>query len=137
MAESVTGGLVASIITDVPGASDFFICGVVAYNNEAKVRLLGVSKGTLKAHGAVSYQCAMEMARGARMVASADIAAACTGIAGPTGATRTKPIGLVYIAVDDGKHTLVTEERFSGSRKDIKGATAERMLELIQLTLGP
>jgi PncC family amidohydrolase len=137
LAESVTGGLVANMITDEPGASDFFLCGVVAYGNEAKVKLLGVRKATLKAQGAVSHQCALEMAKGARELARADIGASCTGIAGPTGATRTKPIGLVYIAVDDGKHALVEEEMFSGDRLKIKKATAERMLELILLTLKP
>lgn len=137
LAESITGGLVASMITDEPGASDFFLCGVVAYSNEAKIRLLGVRRSTLRAHGAVCHKCALEMAKGARELAGADIAASCTGIAGPTGATRTKPVGLVYIAVDDGKHSLVEEERFSGGRLEIKKATADRMLELILLTLKP
>jgi len=137
LAESITGGLVANMITDEPGASDLFLCGVVAYGNEAKIKLLGVKKATLKAHGAVSHQCALEMAKGAREAAGADIGAACTGIAGPTGATKTKPIGLVYIAVDDGKHALVEEETFPGDRLEIKRATAERMLELILLTLEP
>ena len=137
LAESLTGGLVANMITDEPGASDFFSCGVVAYGNEAKINLLGVKKATLRAHGAVSHQCALEMAKGAREAAGADIGAACTGIAGPTGATKTKPVGLVYIAVDDGKHALVEEETFPGDRLEIKRATAERMLELILLTLEP
>jgi PncC family amidohydrolase len=137
LAESVSGGIVSSTITDEPGASDYFLCGVVAYSNGAKVRLLGVRKATLKAHGAVSHQCALEMARGVRAVSGADIGAACTGIAGPTGATKTKPIGLVYIAIDDGKHSLVEEERFTGDRLAIKRATSERMLELILLALEP
>ena len=137
LAESITGGLVASMVTDEPGASDFFICGVVAYGNEAKVKLLGVRKATLRAHGAVSHQCALEMAKGAKELAGADVGAACTGIAGPTGATKTKPNGLVYIAVDDGGHSLVEENRFTGGRLAIKKATAERMLELILLTLRP
>jgi PncC family amidohydrolase len=137
LAESVSGGLVSSTITDEPGASDFFLCGVVAYSNQAKVKLLGVRKATLKAHGAVSHQCALEMAKGVREVSGADVGAACTGIAGPTGSTEAKPIGLVFIAIDDGKHSLVEEERFEGDRLDIKRATAERMLELILLTLEP
>jgi len=137
LAESVSGGFVSSTITDEPGASDFFLCGVIAYSNEAKVKLLGVSKATLKSHGAVSYQCALEMAKGVRGVSGADIGAACTGIAGPTGGTKAKPIGLVYIAIDDGGHSLVEEERFEGDRLDIKRMTAKRMLDLILLTLEP
>jgi PncC family amidohydrolase len=77
------------------------------------------------------------MAKGVREVSGADIGAACTGIAGPTGATKAKPIGLVYIAIDDGKHSLVEEERFEGDRLDIKRMTAKRMLELILLSLEP
>jgi PncC family amidohydrolase len=137
LAESVTGGLVSNMITDEPGASEYFLGGVIAYSNESKVKLLGVKKATLRSHGAVSHQCALEMAKGVREATGADIGAACTGIAGPTGATAAKPIGLVFIAVDDGKHALVEEEMFPGRRLDIRRATADRMLELILLTLQP
>jgi PncC family amidohydrolase len=137
VAESLTGGLVSSTITDAPGASDYFVGGVVAYSNQAKIKFLGVRKATLRSHGAVSHQCALEMAKGVREATGADLGAACTGIAGPTGATATKPVGLVYIAVDDGKHALVEEETFPGGRIDIRQATTERMLQLILLTLEP
>lgn len=137
VAESLTGGLVSSMITDNPGASAYFLAGVVTYSNESKVSVLGVREEILRAHGAVSDRCALEMAKGVRALVGADIGAACTGIAGPSGATDTKPVGLVYIAVDDGKRSLVEEERFEGQRLDIKKRAAERTLELILLLLEP
>ncbi|MDR2931877.1 MAG: competence/damage-inducible protein A, partial [Oscillospiraceae bacterium] len=98
-AESCTAGLISKRITEVGGSSKVFGCGISAYSNEIKTRLLGVSKETLDAHGAVSAETALEMARGVRKVAGADIGLSVTGIAGPEGGTRDKPVGLVYIAV--------------------------------------
>ncbi len=97
LAESCTGGLLASALTDVAGSSAYVLGGVVSYSNEAKMRLLGVQEGTLLAHGAVSPQTAAEMAQGARRLFGSDLAVAVTGIAGPGGGTTEKPVGLVYL----------------------------------------
>ena len=118
IAESLTGGLVASRITDVPGSSAYFIQGVVAYANEAKETLLGVQEATLIAHGAVSDPVAREMAEGVRTRAGASWGISTTGIAGPTGATEDKPLGLVHYAVasDEGLVTgLAAAQRPQGT----------------------
>lgn len=133
--ESVTGGLVSSLITDVPGASRYFLVGMVTYSNDSKVRLLGVKESTLASHGAVSEQVAREMAHGVRLVAQADIGASCTGIAGPTGATPLKPVGLVHFAVEDDSHVVTHHEVFLGDRLQIRWQAAERLLELILQTV--
>jgi nicotinamide-nucleotide amidase len=131
LAESVTGGLVSSMITDIPGSSEFFLASLVAYSNEAKVRLLAVNETTLEVSGAVSEDAVKEMADGVRGVVGADIGAACTGVAGPKGGSATKPVGTVWFAVSDGfKH--ITEKRiFEGGRVEIKRQAAERLLCLI------
>ena len=98
-AESCTGGVIASRFTTMPGASAYFLCGVVSYSNEAKVRVLGVDADTIARYGAVSEQVARQMAEGVRRVAGADYAIATTGIAGPTGGSAEKPVGTVWIAV--------------------------------------
>jgi nicotinamide-nucleotide amidase len=97
LAESCTGGLVGHRLTDVPGSSDYFLGGIVAYSYEAKEKLLGVHHDTLYDHGAVSPETAIEMARGARRVLGADIGLSVTGIAGPGGGLPDKTVGLVYI----------------------------------------
>lgn len=97
--ESCTGGLISKRITNVSGASDVFGYGVCTYANEAKMKLLSVSKNTLSSYGAVSSNTAREMALGMRNLSGADIAISTTGIAGPTGGTATKPVGLVYTAI--------------------------------------
>lgn len=131
LAESVTGGLASSMITEIPGSSSYFLAGFVTYSNQSKVELLGVKEETISAYGAVSAQTALEMAIGARRTIGADIGAACTGIAGPTGATKDKPIGLVFFAVDDGAQTIVEKALFEGDRARIKRQAADRLLELI------
>ena len=104
-AESCTGGGIAARLTELPGASEAFRYGFVTYANEAKEKLVGVSHETLETHGAVSEQCAFEMARGAREAAGADIGVSVTGIAGPGGATPEKPVGLIYLCATDGSQT--------------------------------
>lgn len=99
LAESCTGGLIAHRLTNVPGSSAYFIGGVVSYANEAKERMLGVNHQILREHGAVSEETAREMARGVRRLLQTDVALAVTGIAGPSGGTPEKPVGLTYIAL--------------------------------------
>ncbi len=98
-AESCSGGLISHRITNVPGSSAYFMGGAVTYSNEAKKRVLGVDEDSLQEHGAVSEHVAKEMASGAQEQFAADYAVACTGVAGPTGGTKAKPVGTVYSAV--------------------------------------
>ncbi len=130
-AESCTGGMVGAALTDLPGASSFFLGSAVTYSNDSKERILGVSHGTLLAHGAVSRETAGEMVRGAMRVYGSDAAIAVTGIAGPGGATDTKPVGLVYIAVADGPRVVVSENRFEGDRAEVRGAAVRTALTLM------
>ncbi len=130
-AESCTGGTIGSRITDIPGCSDVFLGSAVTYSNEAKQRILGVKEQTLIDHGAVSEETAREMVLGAQSVFGSDYAVAVTGIAGPGGATGTKPVGLVYIAVADGPRTVVTKNNFSGDRKAVRESTVKEALSLL------
>lgn len=130
-AESCTGGLVAYLLTEVPGASAYFRGGVVAYANEAKVALCGVDPALLEAHGAVSAQVARAMALGVRARFGADLACAVTGIAGPEGGTAAKPVGLTYVAVADPAEITVRRVVWSGDRHANKRASAELALELL------
>lgn len=130
-AESCSGGLVAHRITDISGSSAYFLGGVVSYSNHAKERLLGVPHDMLMAHGAVSEPVARAMAEGARRVFGSDYAIGVTGIAGPTGGTPEKPVGLVYIAVATPARTIVTRNQFEGSREDVKEKTADAALTLL------
>ncbi len=135
-AESCTGGLIASTIVDVPGASDCFNEGYVTYSNEAKMKNLGVLDETLMAHGAVSVETATEMAKGVRKRANADFGVASTGIAGPGGGSPTKPVGLVYIACAYKDKCVVKELHLSGDRTSVrKQATNEALLLLSQCLL--
>jgi PncC family amidohydrolase len=131
LAESVTGGLAGSMITEVPGSSDYFLASIVAYSNESKVRLLAVSESTLQANGAVSEEAVREMAEGVRGVVGADIGAACTGVAGPKGGSAAKPVGTVWFAVTDGFKHLTERKVFEGDRLEVKRQAAERLLALI------
>jgi nicotinamide-nucleotide amidase len=130
-AESCTGGLIAHRLTNVPGSSECFLGGVVAYSNALKEALLGVSKQTLGAVGAVSEKVAREMAEGARDRFGADITVAVTGIAGPGGGTPDKPVGLVYLAVAWQGGCDVARMEFSGTREEIKGQTADAALTMV------
>ncbi len=132
-AESCTGGLVASAITDVNGSSAYFQGGVVAYSNEAKVALLGVPVEMLEMHGAVSAQVARAMAIGARARLSADLAVAVTGVAGPGGGSASKPVGLTYVAVADAAGVDVRRLVWTGDRLANKESGARAALELLLL----
>jgi PncC family amidohydrolase len=131
LAESCTGGLISSRITDIPGSSEYFLGGVVSYAYEAKVELLGVSWDTLKAHGAVSEQTVLEMARGARKALNTDIAVAVSGIAGPGGATPDKPVGTTWVGLVAADTEQARRFQFSGTRVQNKAASAEAALQLL------
>jgi PncC family amidohydrolase len=130
-AESCTGGNVAARITAIAGASDYFAGGIVAYANDAKANLLGVAPATLATRGAVSAECAREMAGGARRALGADFAVATTGIAGPGGATARKPVGLVYIALAGPDGVVAEEFHFPGGRATITDAATEAALLML------
>ncbi|MFA6583987.1 MAG: competence/damage-inducible protein A [Elusimicrobiaceae bacterium] len=139
-AESCTGGLVSAKITRVAGSSRYMNGAIVAYSNAVKTAVLGVSPETLEKHGAVSEECALEMARGARKAAKADIGVSTTGIAGPGGATKTKPVGLVYIAFSSKNgREQVRECRFGGTRNYIQenAANAALIMAMENIILHP
>ena len=127
-AESCTGGLLGAALTNRPGSSAWYAGGVVAYANELKIRLLGVSPDILAARGAVSAATARAMAAGARRRCRTAYAVAVTGIAGPGGGTPEKPVGLVYMAVAGPGETAVFKHRFAGARADIRAAAVETAL---------
>ena len=131
-AESCTGGLILSTLTDCAGSSAYVAGGVVSYSNEAKMRLLGVCDETLMAHGAVSEATAAEMASGALALFSADYALSVTGIAGPGGGSLEKPVGLTYIGLAGSKGLLRVARRvWAGDRIENKVASVEAALELL------
>lgn len=131
-AESATGGRIADRITNVPGSSDYFKGSVVAYSNEAKVALLGVRKATLEHHGAVSEQTALEMAQGGRKLLNVDICVSDTGIAGPSGATPEKPVGLFYLGLAARDESLSEKHVFPGDRKGNKLEAAKAALNMLK-----
>ena len=130
-AESCTGGLIADKITDVPGSSDYFLGGFVSYAYEAKVASLGVSWDTLKAHGAVSRETVLEMARGARTALDADLAISVSGIAGPGGGLPDKPVGATWIglAAPDGERAEVFY--WKGNRRENKEQSAQAAMRMV------
>lgn len=133
-AESCTGGLISKRITDVSGSSEVFEGGVVCYSNRFKENVLGVSPETLKKYGAVSRETAREMVRGVLSLTKADIAVAVTGIAGPSSDDTNKPVGLVFIAVSDGKSTIVKKllNNFTDDvREQNRSISADTALEMI------
>ena len=132
-AESCTGGLVAALLTEVAGSSDVVERGFVTYSNEAKIEMLGVSQETLIALGAVSRETAEEMALGALTHSRAHVAVSITGIAGPGGATATKPVGLVHLAAArDGRVLQAVHEVFPGDRDAVRLAALRQALSLLQ-----
>lgn len=131
-AESCTGGLIAATLVNVPGISEQFEQGYITYSNEAKEKLLGVSHDTLKKYGAVSEQTAGEMAAGARRAAAADVSIVSTGIAGPDGGTKEKPVGLVYLGCALADDVEVEKHMFSGDRRAVREASVQAALALLE-----
>ncbi|MBO4900569.1 MAG: competence/damage-inducible protein A [Lachnospiraceae bacterium] len=134
-AESCTGGLLSGRVVGVPGVSDVYKTGFVTYSNKAKHKLLGVSKKTLKKFGAVSEECAYEMAFGAAKAAEADVAVAITGIAGPDGGTEEKPVGTVYIGCCINGEASVKRFNFSGNREKIRDNSVSAALRMLHSEL--
>jgi nicotinamide-nucleotide amidase len=135
-AESCTGGMIGSILTEVSGVSDIYMGGAVTYSNQAKMDMIGVKKETLDKFGAVSKETAIEMAGGIRKVLNTSFGISSTGIAGPTGGTPEKPVGLVYIAICGENALEYKELRLSGSRQDVRRATCMEVLKLIYKYVG-
>lgn len=130
--ESATGGRIADRITNVPGSSDYFKGSVVAYSNEVKIALLGVKKATIENYGAVSEQTALEMAQGGRKLLNVDICVSDTGIAGPSGGTPEKPVGLFYLGLAAEDESLSQKHVFLGNREKNKRDAAEAALNMLK-----
>ena len=132
IAESCTGGLLASSITSISGVSKIFDLGLVTYSNQAKIRILRVNKNIIKKYGAVSHQCCLAMVNNLSKISKANINVSITGIAGPKGGTKQKPVGLVYIGVKKGKKIQIIKCLFkSKKRSSIQKATVKEALDLV------
>ena len=135
-AESCTGGMLASKITSISGASKVFGLGLITYSNQAKISILKVNKRIIQKYGAVSPQCCEAMVKNLAKISKAQINVSVTGIAGPNGGTKAKPVGLVYIGVKNKNKILITKNIFKQkSRKAIQNATVKRTLEIIRYTI--
>ncbi len=132
VAESCTGGRLAALITEIPGSSDYFLGGVVAYHNRVKRRALKVPAGRLRRFGAVSPETAAAMAGNIRKVTGGRVGLSITGIAGPAGGSPEKPVGLVYIGFSTRKVRKVFECRFAGGREEIRRAACREALEILR-----
>ena len=130
--ESATGGLISHRITNVPGSSDYYKGSVTAYSNEVKIKVIGVKQDTINKYGAVSHQVAEEMAQGGRKILAVDICLADTGIAGPSGATPGKPVGLFYIGLSNRAGTYSQKHNFQGDREQNKLDAAEAALSWLK-----
>ncbi len=131
VAESCTGGLISHLITNISGSSRYYLGGITSYANEAKMKLLGVSQETLEAHGAVSAETVLQMARGVRLALSADIGISTSGIAGPTGGSPDKPVGTTWIGFSAQDGEVACHFLFQGSRLSIKEQAAQEALKLL------
>ena len=131
-AESCTGGMVATAITSISGASKVFDLGLITYSNKAKTSILNVNKNIIQKYGAVSPECCEAMVKNLSKISKADINVSITGIAGPKGGTKSKPVGLVYIGVKKSNKLIITKNIFKQKkRKDIQKATVKRALYLV------
>jgi PncC family amidohydrolase len=134
-AESCTGGMIATLLTEIPGCSSSFERGYITYSNESKTQMLGVDAGLIEKHGAVSAEVAEAMVKGAIKYSGVDLAVSVTGIAGPDGGSEAKPVGLVYIGVASGNKIEVKEFRFSGNRNAIRTQSVEEALGMLKALL--
>ena len=136
-AESCTGGMIGAILTSVAGMSECYGYGVVTYANEAKEKMVGVKHETLESYGAVSEQTACEMASGVLKLSFSDVSVAVTGIAGPGGGTKEKPVGLVYIGyADKNGECKAYKNIFSGDRESVREQTVVKALEILIANIG-
>ena len=132
IAESCTGGLLASSVTSISGASKIFNLGLVTYSNQAKIKILKVNKNIIKKYGSVSHQCCLAMVNNLSKISKANINVSVTGIAGPKGGTKQKPVGLVYIGVKKGTKIQIIKCLFKNKkRSSIQKATVKKALDLI------
>ena len=135
-AESCTGGLLASSITSISGSSKVFNMGLVTYSNNAKVKLLEVPKKTITKYGAVSYETCLSMVKNLSKISKANISISITGVAGPNGGTKAKPVGLVYIGLKKGNKTIVKKNLFKSKKRiSIQKVTVNQALKMILNTL--
>ncbi len=134
-AESITGGLIGSTITSIPGSSEVMLGGVISYASRIKQELLGVSLSTIEKDGVVSSACAHEMAQGVRKLLGCDIAVAVTGIAGPGGAEPGKPVGTVWFGIATPATSYTTMRTFQGTRKDIRLACCSAAIDLLRAAI--
>jgi len=135
VAESCTGGLLSTMLTDISGSSKYLLEGIITYSDKSKVKHLDVPADLIKKHGAVSLQVAKKMAYGIRNRSDTDIGVGITGIAGPTGATKKKPIGLVYISISTKKKEIVKRFNFGGQRHEIRSQAARAALDMLRREL--
>jgi len=131
-AESCTGGLLSSTITQISGSSKVFTIGLITYSNQSKIRLLKVPKNILRKHGAVSYETCLSMVKNLNKISKTNISVSITGIAGPKGGTKQKPVGLVFIGIKKGNKTLVKKHLFKSKKRiPIQRAAINKALNLI------
>ncbi len=131
VAESCTGGLLGGAITEIPGSSEIFLGGVLAYSNSSKIGILGVSPKIIEEHGAVSQACAAAMAEGVRNLFNAQVALSITGIAGPGGGSPEKPIGTIWFGFSWGDRTKQLRLRFAGARGDVRSQAQRAALQIL------
>jgi nicotinamide-nucleotide amidase len=132
VAESCTGGIIGGLITDEPGSSRYFQGGIISYSDESKVNILNVSSGTITEHGAVSERTVREMAEGVKNLFNSHIGLAVTGIAGPEGGSKEKPVGTVFIGLAVEGEIFAFRYHFRGTREQIRRKTAERALDCVK-----
>ncbi len=131
-AESCTGGLLSSSITSISGASKIFSLGLVTYSNQAKVKILKIDKNIIKRYGAVSHQCCISMVNNLSKVSNSNINVSITGIAGPKGGTKSKPVGLVYIGIKKGNKIKIYKYHFKNQKRiSFQKSTVKKVIELI------
>jgi len=131
-AESCTGGLLASSITSISGSSKIFNLGLITYSNQAKIKFLNVNKNIIKKYGAVSHECCLSMVNNLSKISKANINVSITGIAGPNGGTKQKPVGLVYIGVKKGNKTQINKYFFKNKKRSfVQKATVKKALNLV------